>query len=175
MENCEPYVISEEETITDIEEHISYKTLDVTDFRYSWEHTEYTGYRVNTTKRTIEVMIGNGQSSCEEYGDYLQWDNKPITRELIRDKIIGKKIKSITRSVQLTHIPTMKEIMNTKVFKPSEPAYLCLKIELDTNGEGTFAPFFTMGVYNKHEGYYSHDAFVDYSVDNERNYYSFHI
>ncbi len=109
---------------------------------------EYDGYIISTNKQTINIGIYNSQRCCERWG-YL------TTNDDISD-FIGAK---------LIDISITDTLLNNK---PIE--------EIDLNGDECSAMFvnintnkglFQIVAYNKHNGYYGHEAVV---ISNQLNH-----
>lgn len=99
------------------------------------------GYKVTTNKHTVQVLIDNGQSCCENWGYFASEDD------------LSSFIGSELREVNLTDTA-----LNTS--KVEESGYY------DDGGGIQFVDFvtsqgtFQLAVYNAHNGYYGHGIVV---------------
>ena len=99
------------------------------------------GFKIVTTKRTLQILIDNSQCCCENWGYMHTPDNV--------NHIIGAEL------YELKNISTEIADRKLKSLNLYEPDTYAQFITLFTSkGEVTFT------VYNEHNGYYSHGAYI---------------
>lgn len=99
----------------------------------------YSGFIIKTNKQIINIGIGNEQSCCEEWG-YISTNDD-----------INEFIGAILNNIKLTDA-------ELKTHEVLEDLYegCFMFINLETN-KGTLQ----FVLYNAHNGYYSHHAFIE--------------
>lgn len=102
----------------------------------------FEGYLVKTNKQTIAIGISNQESCCESWG-HIQSDDD-------LSEFIGAELLEITKT---------DTALNTTMAKQVDGLYLdeggLMFITFKTN-KGQFQ----LAVYNEHNGYYGHTAFI---------------
>jgi len=122
-----------------------------------YSSNNYIGYNISTNKREIEIKINDVRNCCESFGKSLIYNNKYIDiNKYDISQFYGVNINNII------HKEYVKESKNC-----NECFILNLSIMLNN---GYFLQF---EVYNEHNRYYRHDAFVDYSTKEEKKYFKF--
>lgn len=118
------------------------KILMIREVDYS--PTGYDGYEVITDKQTIEVKIDNASNCCEVWGCFSTNDN-------LSDFI----------DAELLDIYVTDEELKTSVYKARD-----VYIDEDNYPNAMLVTFntnrgpFQLAVYNSHNGYYGHTAFI---------------
>lgn len=132
----------EKEIITSIEEVFDLKIMAKHSFEQSFD-----GWIIKTTKRTIQILVNSDQCCCEDWGSIVSEDNVKyfIGSELLSIESVDKACNS-------------KNMENIEVY---EGSIMFLNVNTD-KGLLQFA------VYNAHNGYYGHYAFIK-TIQNEDN------
>ncbi len=107
------------------------------------EGNYYDGYKIHTNSQVIEIGISNNQNCCETWGYMVSEDDLSF--------FIGSKIQSI--SLTDTALNTRIVVDDVEEGLSIEKRVMFVTLETD-RGPLQFA------VYNTHNGYYGHDAFV---------------
>lgn len=107
-----------------------------------FSYGEYDGFRVDTDKQTIYVLIDNGQSCCESWG-YLSSDDD-------MSRYVGAELRGLA---------VTDEGLNTRMVDAGKDA------KSDSGGI-VFVTFdtavgpFQLACYNDHNGYYGHEVHI---------------
>ncbi len=122
-----------------------------------YSSNNYMGYNISTNKREIEIKINDVRNCCETFGKSLICNNEYIDlNKYDISQFYGLTINNIS------HKKYVKESKNC-----NECFILNLSIMLNNGLTLQFE------VYNEHNRFYSHDAFVDYSTKEEKKYFKF--
>lgn len=126
-----------EEVILRIEKHLTGEGR--------WSQME--GYRIVTTRQTIELVIDNMQSCCENWGYFWSNDNP--------QDFIGAFVRAIYVTDTALHAHKVPHIYEGDV----------MFVNIDTN-QGLLQ----FVAYNEHNGYYGHTAkVVSTQLQHEKN------
>lgn len=119
------------------------KIEEVFDFEYndpdSWS-SSYDGFKIITDAQEILILVSNGQSCCESWGNIVSEDNL--------EEFIGSNLSSVK---------VVDTGINEKMIEAGQSldAGEIMFVNLETsNGTLQFA------VYNSHNGYYGHTGIV---------------
>lgn len=114
--------------------------------RNSEDHQSFDGYSVITDKQTIFVGVSNRQSCCEEWGSFVSEDSVSDFQ--------GAELLGVTVVDKCLNSKKLEGILTLKV-GPIGYEGTAMFINFETN-VGTFQ----LTVYNRHNGYYGHNAIV---------------
>jgi hypothetical protein len=106
-----------------------------------WSNAD--GYFITTDKQVIKLMIENGWSCCENWGYFMSEDDL--------DRFVNADLYDITLTDTSLNTKTIEEMFPYGLETPGSIMF----VNLDTS-EGLLQ--FT--VYNDHNGYYGHSAYV---------------
>lgn len=114
------------------------------------EDENYDGWLIKTTKQTIQILIANGQSCCENWGYFVSED------------AVENYINSHLLSINI-----VDEALNVEKFEQTTGAWVddAVFVNLETS-KGTLQ----FAVYNSHNGYYGHEIKILSDQIEEINY-----
>lgn len=112
---------------------------EVTNTKWNTGHVTYDGYIINTSKEIIAILIDNYQNCCESWGYVSSDDNF--------DEYIGQKV------LDVVIVDKALETIDLDPGELDEGDVIFMNL-VTTAGTLQFA------VYNGHNGYYGHNAFV---------------
>lgn len=104
------------------------------------------GYKVETDKHTICVLIDNGQSCCESWGYFSSEDDM--------NRFVGTELKEINLTDKALNV---KKVEESGYYEDEGGIQF---VDFVTNED-----IFQLAVYNAHNGYYGHGILV--AKDNE--------
>lgn len=117
------------------------------------DYHKYSGFVIKTEKRTIQILIDSSQQCCEEWGYISTPDD---INEFIGAKLNGWKDSDCYSDKDQDNLVRNTVSKRFNVFDDCCGQFITL---FTSKGEITFT------VYNCHNGYYSHGAFIQ--VDEE--------
>jgi len=105
-------------------------------------YADMDGYKVETDKHVIYVLIDNGQSCCESWGYFASEDDL--------NQFIGAEL----REINLTDTALNKEKVEKSGYYDGDSGGIQFVDFVTDNG------VFQLAVYNAHNGYYGHGILV---------------
>ena len=131
------------EVIIDIQSVENYQ-LEVGE-KKSW--SSYDGYRIHTSKQDIYILIGNGQSCCENYGYFSAEDNPK--------DFLGANLLYVERVDKALNVHTLRTTKDPLPSGVGEDEAIFITLHT-SKGPLQF------GVYNSHNGYYGHQVLIKF-------------
>lgn len=108
-----------------------------------WYQSGYDGLLVTTDKQVIKIGICNGQSCCENWGNFSTNDN---IQDFVGAEILGLKLTDTSLNTK------MIEDKFEYGFDEGDIQF----VDIETN-KGTLQ----YAVYNSHNGYYGHSIIIE--------------
>lgn len=114
---------------------------------------KFDGYKISTTKGSIEIGIDNQQGCCENWGYISSSDN-------LKD-FYGAEI------IEVKYTQNINELLKTTEMQLDEQCCELDQVYFITieTSKGTLQ----FAVYNEHNGYYGHSCYVSCDFINEMN------